>query len=410
MIFQIDLDKYYEWEPAPDGYNPTDEEIASLDYKPSANGGWLKKILVEDDSHTAINIPESEFVDAEAAAKRKGKGFNRKMFAAWYIDEVVMRHHAPQHAFQHIHVHDDDELEKLLNQMLVTPKKPDDGSAPSGGSPSGGGSGGGGAKAGPFRRSVASAGGRELGGFSHFMTEVRDSEGRLKHRGPWRHNLTTDTASGYTNRRDWEAKALGGGLGAFFGAGATGNATSAPTATTFTNSGGAFPTTNQGLAGMIVAAGPNASGAGAVVFGVIVSNTATVLTVDQWYNPATGAAGTTPNATASYQILPGQFPAMFLALTSDAGAPAASDTTLASEATTNGFARAIGTWAHTAAASTYTLQKVFNATGSLTVNKEAVFGAANTTGGGVMPFESAEPSPPVLISGDQLTQTVTITI
>lgn len=250
---------------------------------------------------------------------------------------------------------------------------------------------------------------KETSVFSHHRTVIRDADGNVKWDGEYRHNLTTDTASGYTNRRDWQAKAMGGGLGAFFGATAAGALTSV-TATTATNTGAAFPTTNQGLAGMIVACGPNSAGAGSTVFGVIVSNTATVLTIDQWYNPATGAAGTTPNGTATYQILPGQFPAMFLALTSDATAPAATDTTLTSEATTNGFARALATWAHTAAATTYTLTKTFTATGSLTVNKEAVFGAANTTGGGVMPFESAEPNPPALISGDSLAQTVTITI
>ena len=245
--------------------------------------------------------------------------------------------------------------------------------------------------------------------FSHFSKTILDGEGRQKHCSGYRHNLTTDTASGYTNRRDWQAKAMGGGLGAFFGATAQGTAT-ASSATTLTNSGAAFPTTNQGLQGYIVAVGANAAGTGSTVFGVVVSNTATVLTVDQWYNPATGAAGTTPNATGQYQILPGQMPAMFLAVTSDATAPSAADTTLASEATTNGFTRKLAVWAHTAAATTYTLQVTYTATGSLTVNKEAVFGACNTTGGGVMPFESAEPTPPALISGDTLQQTVTITI
>ena len=48
--------------------------------------------------------------------------------------------------------------------------------------------------------------------------------------------------------------------------------------------------------------------------------------------------------------------------------------------------------------------------GIIAVTKEAVFGACNTTAGGVMPFESAEPNPPTLVSGDTLTQTVTITI
>lgn len=245
--------------------------------------------------------------------------------------------------------------------------------------------------------------------FSHFCTTVRDRKGRLKHRGTYRHNLTTDAATGYTNRRDWQSKALGGGPNAFFGATMSGNAT-ASSATSLTNTGAAFPTAGQALAGMIVAAGPNASGTGSIVWGVIVSNTATVLTVDQWYNPGTGAAGTTPNATASYQILPGQAPAYFLAVTSNVFAPANTDTTLAGELTTNGFTRALATYSHTAAANTYSLAHTWTASGTQTINNEAVLGAVNTTAGGVMPFESAEPSPPTLVSGDTLTNTVTVTI
>lgn len=244
--------------------------------------------------------------------------------------------------------------------------------------------------------------------FSHFLTEVRDRHGALKHLSTLRHNLTTDTAVGYTNRRDWQSKAMGGGGVTEFATSV--GALSAVSATTATNGSAAFPTAGQGLAGFVVFVGPNASGTGSTVYGVIVSNTATVLTIDQWYNAATGAAGTTPNATGSYLIAPVQYPARYLAVTSDAVAPSSADTVLTTEATTNGFARGLGTYSHTAAASTYTLQKVFNATGTLTINKEAVFGAANPTAGGVMPFTSVEPSPPTLVSGDQLTQTVTITI
>lgn len=243
--------------------------------------------------------------------------------------------------------------------------------------------------------------------FSHFLSEVHGPDGKLKHRSKWRHNLTTDTASGYTNRRDWQAKAMGGGPGNAPVATMTGAAT-ASSATSLTNAGAAFPTSGQGLAGCLVAVGPNSAGTGSTVYGVITSNTATVLTVDQWYSAGTGALGTTPNSTGTYQILPGQNPAMWIALTADATAPSSADTTLASELAANGFSRAVGTYAHTAAASTYTLQKIFNCSGgSTTINKVAVLGAAV---GGVMPFESAEPSPPTLISGDQLTQTVTVTI
>lgn len=229
-------------------------------------------------------------------------------------------------------------------------------------------------------------------------------------RTPWRHNLFT-TSGGYTCGNDWLSKAMGQGPSFAF-ASATGNFT-ATTATSGTNSGATFPTAGQGLAGSIVVASRNSSGTGSTVYAVIVSNTGTALTVDQWYDPTStsGAAGTTPNATGAYVILPGQNPASWLAVTTDSASPAASDTTLASELTTNGFARAVGTYAHTASGSTYTLVHLWTSSGGTnTINKEAQFGACNTTGGGVMPFESAEPSPPTLVSGDTLQNTITITV
>lgn len=246
--------------------------------------------------------------------------------------------------------------------------------------------------------------------YACFKTDVLAGKSKRSRKGAWRHNLTTTTATGYTNANDWLSKAMGQGPSMAF-ATITGNAT-ATAATTLTNSGAAFPTAGQALAGSIVVASRNSSGTGVTVYGVIVSNTATVLTIDQWYDPTStsGAAGTTPNATGAYVVLPGQNPAAWLALTSDSGAATTADTTLTSELVTNGFTRAVGTYAHTAAATTYTLVHLWTATGTSTINKEAQFGACNTTGGGVMPFESAEPSPPTLVSGDTLQNTITITV
>lgn len=244
--------------------------------------------------------------------------------------------------------------------------------------------------------------------YSTWKTDVWTDDGH--HSTGHRHNLTTTTATGYTNAYDWLAKTMGLGPSSTF-ASAQGNAT-ATGATSLTNSGATFPTAGQGLAGQVVVAGPNASGTGSFVFGTIVSNTSTVLTVDQWtsFTSTTGAAGSTPNTTCSYGIVQGQNPASWMAVTSNTFSPSTSDTTLAGELTSNGFARAVGTYAHTAAASTYTLIHLWTATGTQTINNEAQFGAANPTGGGVMPFESPEPSPPTLVSGDTLQNTVTITI
>lgn len=241
-----------------------------------------------------------------------------------------------------------------------------------------------------------------------FGTEVWQ-EGKYWSSG-YRHNLTTDTASGFTNRRDWQSKIMAGGLVPF--ATATGAAT-ATSATSLTNSGAAFPTAGQALNGYLVCAGPNSSGTGAVAYGMIQSNTATVLTIDQWYNPAStiwAAVVTPPNATASYQIIPGNFAAFFLALSTDGTAPSAADTTLASEITTNGLQRVAGAYSHTAAATTYVLTNTFTCTGgSNQINKECV-GGSIVAAKGVMPYESAEPTPPTLGSGDTIAQTVTITI
>jgi hypothetical protein len=252
----------------------------------------------------------------------------------------------------------------------------------------------------------------QMGPFScvRFAYTSPDENGVAVITTPWVHNLTTTAASGYTNANDWLAKEMGNGPSSAF-ASASGNAT-ATTATSLTNSGATFPTSGQGLAGCLVFAMPNNSGTGSRAYGVIVSNTGTALTIDQWYDPTstTGAAGTTPNATANYIVAVGQNPAAWLAVTSTSFTPANTDTTLSGELTSNGFTRAVGTYGHTAAGSTYTLSHQWTATGTQTINNEAVFGACNTTGGGVMPFESAEPSPPTLVSGDTLTNTVTITI
>ena len=254
---------------------------------------------------------------------------------------------------------------------------------------------------------------------SHFLTRV-DAGTKSKKLGRkssgWRHNLTTTTATGYTNAYDWLAKAMGMGP-AFAFATAVGAATGS-TATSLTNSGATFPTAGQGLAGQFVVCWISTT---VMVYGVITSNTGTALTVDQWYTGAssTAAVGTTPSATAPYIILPGQNPASWMCVSASVFTPSTADNALSSQGaeltSSTGFARAVGTYAHVAAASTYTLVHLWTASGvGATVNNEGISGAATllTTPnwGGVFPFESAEPSPPTLVSGDTLQNTVTVTI
>lgn len=196
------------------------------------------------------------------------------------------------------------------------------------------------------------------------------------------------------------ARALGGDV-----AGDTGTSTGT-TATTLTDSGKSW--TTNAFAGHLVATGG--------VYGVVVSNTATALTIDRWYAPATpgGAAGSTPS-TGTYVILPGNGPAWYMAVTANSTSPSASDTTLTGEITTSGggLVRKLATYAHTGGTNTYTLTATFTANGSdslpVTLAKIGVFNSiVGSTG--LMLFETLLSATATLSSsGDNVTITETVT-
>lgn len=94
----------------------------------------------------------------------------------------------------------------------------------------------------------------------------------------------------------------------------------------------------------------------------------------------------------------------YIALSNDATAPAAGDTTVASEIASNGLSRAQGTYAHTNGTAAYTIQKVFTATGTQASQKT---GLLNASSAGTLIFENTYTAVTVN-SGDTLTVTWTI--
>jgi hypothetical protein len=103
----------------------------------------------------------------------------------------------------------------------------------------------------------------------------------------------------------------------------------------------------------------------------------------------------------------------YIALTNDATAPAAGDCaagssacTLPSEITTNGCARAQGTYAHTNGTATWTVAHTWTATASQSVQKAGMFNASSS---GTMVFE-AQFTQVNLANTDTLTITWTISI
>lgn len=160
------------------------------------------------------------------------------------------------------------------------------------------------------------------------------------------------------------------------------------------------------------------SSAGVLAYGVITANTTSVLTVDQWYAPAApgGAATTTPTATCTYAILPGQGPYWYMGVSTDAATVLAADTALTGEivAASSGCLRKLATYAHTTGVASYSLAATWTYTATdqtFGARALAKIGVFNTVTGatGRMQFATLLASTATLTAtGDQLTVTDTV--
>jgi hypothetical protein len=247
------------------------------------------------------------------------------------------------------------------------------------------------------------------------------------------HNLQVDLGKNQIQR----IQSFGDVGAALNGGAVTGTAT-APTATTWTGAASSFATAaagsgNTGVQGKVLFVA-NTLAAGAFtnpVFGVIVSNTATVATVDQWYAiPMTGAVGTTPAANSAGLVLPGGSWALWVGLSTSVAAPAAADVTrtadglwgdgtgagAATETVVSGMTRAwVGQGGTTAPTFPATKQIALGHTwtlgtaGSLTLGKVILFNALAVAG--CLPLLETLLSATATVSavGDTLQVTWTIT-
>jgi hypothetical protein len=123
---------------------------------------------------------------------------------------------------------------------------------------------------------------------------------------------------------------------------------------------------------------------------------------DQWFHNLRTNAG----INWQYNQMAGTTAAVctYFALSNDSGAPAATDTAVASEITTNGLARVNATAAHTSNATSYTLSYTFTATGTQSAQK---IGVLNASSGGTLCFENTF-TQVSMVSGDTLAVTYTI--
>jgi hypothetical protein len=98
-------------------------------------------------------------------------------------------------------------------------------------------------------------------------------------------------------------------------------------------------------------------------------------------------------------------PCNYIALSNSGATPAATDTSLASEITSNGLARALGTVTHTSNATSYTVANTFTATGTQAAQNAGMLTASSS---GTLCFENTF-TQASLVANDTLTVTWTIT-
>jgi len=102
-------------------------------------------------------------------------------------------------------------------------------------------------------------------------------------------------------------------------------------------------------------------------------------------------------------------PANYVAVSTDTATPLATDTTLTSELTVDGLSRASGTYSHTTAVRSYSIEKIFSVTGGPhAVAKSALFNAAGPPPSGTMAFEALFATIANVNASDSLTVTWTV--
>ena len=112
-------------------------------------------------------------------------------------------------------------------------------------------------------------------------------------------------------------------------------------------------------------------------------------------------ADTSSTGTGSYAA------ANWIGVTANATAPGAGDTTLTGEISSGTLNRAQAVYAHTNGTTTYTLTKTFTSDQSITLAKIGVFNASSA---GTMVFETLLNATAVMVSGDQITVTETVSM
>ena len=98
MNVVVHVKKFYDWEPLPDGVEPTNADIVALRVKPAFGGsnnktGWLMRVSKDMKTYTSVNMPEAEVIAFGIGVWiREKRIMTRAETVAAYIQRHVMPH------------------------------------------------------------------------------------------------------------------------------------------------------------------------------------------------------------------------------------------------------------------------------------------------------------------------------
>lgn len=118
------LKAFYEWEKAPPEAVPTDPvlleaALKSVRLKKNANDdGWLQKVILTEDTHASVGIPDEEINKRLAHQERIGAPKTRQSVVAWFLEEIHLPHLAHPTHIVRVHVDGELSVEKYLNMYF----------------------------------------------------------------------------------------------------------------------------------------------------------------------------------------------------------------------------------------------------------------------------------------------------
>lgn len=126
-LIVMHVNRFYDWEPLPPGSEePSEKDIQNLRVKPGTNGQWLMRVPKDADTHTTMQITESDVAQHLIRDLVKFKVLRTRQEAlVAHIAEMHVGHHAHRKWMKHFEVNDEgpgesdiEEFTKLVDALV----------------------------------------------------------------------------------------------------------------------------------------------------------------------------------------------------------------------------------------------------------------------------------------------------